>query len=287
MLVLTLLTACGKPQPDHRGDHGPRFVAPAPVAPGSKRVALVLGGGGPRGVAHIGVLKALEANGVKPDLIVGVSAGAFAGALAASGMPVRKLEELALALGATDVLDVTFPKRGYIRGERLADLVNQLVDKKPIERFPISFAAIAARLPGGERVIFNAGDAGLAVRASCTIPGRFQPPKINGIEYVDGDLVGPVPVRAARELGATVVIAVDVSAYLEDTPMENSFPVDWIVEGVMRKALTDSEAPYADVFIHPNLDYYAGWSLAYKQESIRRAEAETLKHMARILELVR
>lgn len=277
-----VLTACGSPPIDYRGNDAVRFEQPQRNALGRPLIAVALGSGGPRGLAHVGVLKALEANGIVPDLVVGTSSGAMVGAIYGSGVPIDDIETMAMDLQPTAILDFSYSDRGYIRGEALQNFINRLVKQRPLEQLPKEVAVVSTDLKTGRAVVFNRGNTGLAVRASSAIPGRFQPVKINGKDYLDGDLVSPVPMRIARELGADVVIGIDVSAFIEDTPTENDFPTDWIITGTMRKTIVDHEAKYADVIIHPNIGYYAGWSDDYKRRCFALGERAALSAMPKI-----
>lgn len=189
----------------------PRSAATTTPAP-RRRIALALGGGAARGFAHVGVIEVLEQAGLKPDLVVGTSAGSLVGALYASGMSATALRSAALSLDEGALGDWTLGGRGVLKGRALQDLVNRMVGHRPIERFPIPYAAVACDLYDGRALLVRRGDAGVAVRASSAVPGVFEPVQIGGREYVDGGLVSPVPVRPARELGGTYVIAVDISS---------------------------------------------------------------------------
>ncbi len=225
---------------------GPRADAP--------RVALVLGSGSARGFAHIGVIKALEAAKIKPDLIVGTSAGALIGAFYAAGFSGAQMEDLALKVKDIDIVDMnTGSKRGMIMGDTLQTFVNRATRDRPIELLGIPFIAVATRLRTGEVATFRSGDLGLAVRASCSVPGVFIPPKINDVDFVDGGLVSPVPVRIARDAGADFVIAVDVSSGpLNATPVGIYEQVMHSFE-IMGRSLAKLEADQADVVIRPDL----------------------------------
>lgn len=189
----------------------PSFAPFAKPSLGRPAVALVLGGGGSRGFAHVGVINALEANGIKPDIIVGTSAGSYVGALYAGGFNPGALERIALQISEQDLRDIVFPNRGIVKGELVQDTVNKFLYNRNIEELPTPFAAIATDLQTGDPIAFDRGNTGMAVRASSSIPGVFQPVQINGHDYVDGGLVSPVPVRVARAMGGQIVIAVDVS----------------------------------------------------------------------------
>ncbi len=255
----------------------PRFVAPQDPAP---RVALVLGSGGPRGFAHIGVLKALEDNGVRPDLIIGSSVGAMVGALYAAGYDAAELERRAYAINVLEFFEFRLLGGGLATGVALQDYVNTTVEGKPMERLKIPFAAAATRVSDGKIALFNFGDTGLAVRASSATPGQFEPVRVGDDVYVDGDESSPVPIRAARKLGARVVIAVDVSAYAADTP--SGVPREWVVKDERRARQVAAEAPEADIVLHPNIGYYAGHSEAYRRNVIAIAERFTREKLPSI-----
>ena len=174
------------------------------------RLGIALGGGGTRGFAHVGVLKALESHQLAPSLIAGTSAGSVVGALYASGMTGFKLQETSFALDEARLkdLDLFGMSRGLVKGQKLQDYINELVNQRTLEQLGKPFVAVATDLDSGQRVIFARGNTGQAVRASCSIPGLFQPVEIAGKRYVDGGVVSPVPVDAVRQLGADLVIAV-------------------------------------------------------------------------------
>ena len=222
------------------------------------RVALVLGSGSARGFAHIGVIKALEALRIRPDLIVGTSAGALVGAFYAAGFTGAQMEDLALKVKDIDIVDMsTGTKRGMVMGDTLQTFVNRATRDRPIELLGIPFIAVATKLRTGEVATFRSGDLGLAVRASCSVPGVFIPPKINDVDMVDGGLVSPVPVRIARDAGADFVIAVDVSSGpLNATPVGIYEQVMHSFE-IMGRSLAKLEAEQADVLIRPDVSRIA------------------------------
>jgi NTE family protein len=158
--------------------------------------------------------------------------------------------------------------------------VNERVKDKPIESLQIPFVAAATRLSDGKLALFNRGDTGLAVRAASASPGQFEPVKVGGDAFIDGDEASPVPIHAARELGAQVVIAVDVSAYLEDTPQ--GVPREWIVKDERRSRQIAAEAREADVLVHPNIGYYAGHTEPYRRNVIAIAEKVTREKLPAI-----
>jgi NTE family protein len=177
------------------------------------RIGLALGSGSARGWAHIGAIRALEARGVKPDIICGSSVGALVGASYAAG-ELEKLENWVTGLAWTTIvrlMDLTW-KGGLISGNRLFTLFrNQLFEKRDISELPVKFGAIATELATGREVWLQHGDLLDAVRASCAMPGVFAPVLRDGAVLVDGGLVNPVPVSMCRAFGADVVVAIDLS----------------------------------------------------------------------------
>lgn len=271
-----LLAGCAGDGNRLDGPGAPRFVEPSR----EPRVALVLGSGGPRGFAHVGVLLALEEAGIRPDLVVGSSAGALVGALYAAGVSPRDLEALARGVNVLDFLETSMVTGGLATGRGMQDFVNRHVGGQPIEAFPLGFAAVAAREGTEQMVVLNAGDAGGAVRASSASPGRFVPVRIGADSLVDGDEASPVPIRAARRLGARVVIAVDVSAHAGSTPPDA--PAAWVVKDERRAAKVRAEAAEADVLLHPDLGYYAGHSEEYRERVIAIAARATRERLGEI-----
>ena len=191
-------------------------VTTASVEParGRPSIALVLGSGAARGFAHIGVLRTLLAQGIVPDIVIGTSMGALVGGCYANNQ-LDKLEEWANSLTRRRVigyLDVRLGGSGLISGGRLANLLNESLGETLIEDLPTRFAAIATEIGTGHEVWLTRGSLSLALRASYALPGVFPPVSIGGRWLVDGALVNPVPVSAARALGARVVIAVNLDA---------------------------------------------------------------------------
>lgn len=261
----------------------PGEAAARPAIEGRPKLALVLGSGGTRGFAHVGVIKVLEASGIEPDLVVGTSAGALVGALYAGGYRAAALEQLALEIDPLSFFDISPFNGGKARGLAIQHFVSEQLDRRPIEGLQREFAAVAARASDGGLAIFNRGNTGLAVRASSAIPSRFEPVRIGAQEYVDGVVASPVPIRAARSLGARIVIAVNVLPYVQNLPQGAS--ARW--SGVMqrRRQLFDAEAPGADVVIHPvhtGTGGSMGFSEEYRRAVIAAAEAATRAALPRI-----
>ena len=242
-----LLAACASTPPSS----APEPVAePAPPRP-KPLIALALGGGAAKGFAHIGVIKALEAQGIVPDIVIGTSAGSLVGALYAAGRSGFELQQLAIELDESQISDWSLPNRGILKGEALQNFVNKAVGQRTIERMTKRFGVVATDLGSGEAVVFRSGDTGVAVRASSSVPGVFQPVAIAGREYVDGGLVAPVPVRFAREMGAAFVIAVDISDRPQYGSTKSTLDVLLQTFTIMGQTINRHELPTADVVIRP------------------------------------
>ena len=267
MLTATLLGACASVPPSVQpGFEGRRLVdgtlqtpAAAPVDQASlhparhaePQVAVVLGGGGLRGFAHIGVLQALEEAGIRPDLVVGTSIGAIIGAAYASGSSPDQLWQQANSMRVRSLADVALSGPGFVKGEALARWADGLVGGQAIERFPVRFAAMATDLERAEPYVITQGNAGQALRASAAIPGVFLPVQADGLTLVDGGVAALVPVRAARALGADVVIAVDIYCHGPQYPSSSSVSMWLRVSQAQSCLLSGPEAASADVLIAP------------------------------------
>ncbi|SER20836.1 NTE family protein [Solimonas aquatica] len=282
LLLLALLAACATPQSAPPPAELPPIAAPVPPPP--PKIALVLGGGGARGFAHVGVLKLLDIQGLKPDFIVGTSAGSVAGALYASGINGFDLQQMAFELERATITDWSMFGKGLIRGDALQAFVNQLVHNKPIEQLAIPFACVATRVDTGQAVLFQRGNLGQAVRASSSVPGVFQPTVINGVEYVDGGLVSPVPIRYARQMGADIVIAVDVSTPPNSSATTGKLDVLMRTFEIMGQSIREAELPQADVIIRPDLSKIASTDFDSRQLAILQGERAALAAMPKIRE---
>lgn len=249
-VLAVLLVGCATPPPAV-----PVAPPPAAVPPKPLRLGLALGGGAARGFAHVGVIQALEEAGLKPDLVVGTSAGSLVAALYASGRNGVQLQQVAESMDEAAITDWTLPlfNRGMLRGEALARYVNGLAGNRLIEQMSLPLGIVATRLDTGEGVLFQRGDTGMAVRASSAVPAVFLPVRINGVEYVDGGLVAPVPVRFARQMGADVVIAVDISAAPEGNPSGDTLQLLLQTFAIMGKSINRGELRDADLVVRPAL----------------------------------
>ena len=216
-------------------------------------IALVLGSGGARGYAHIGVIEVLEKNGIHPDFIVGTSAGSIAGSIYASGKTAQQLKDIALNMQVNDVREFNIGLQGFFDGSKVENYVNEQVDQKRLEDMKIPMYVVATELKHGNKVIFNKGSTGQAVRASISIPSMFVPVNISGRDYVDGGLVSPVPVNVARDLGADIIIAVDILAQPIHTETSNVWGMFNQNINIMQNRLAAEELKNADIVIQPDL----------------------------------
>ena len=246
-----------------------------PVHTRAPVVALALGGGGAKGFAHIGVIKVLESHGIKPKIVTGTSAGSFVGSLYASGKTPYQLQQMALQLKESDIRDLTLNRQGVVLGQKLQNYVNQNIANKPIEKFPIRFAAVATRLDNGQKAEFIKGNAGQAVRASCSIPNVFVPTTIGQVKYVDGGLVSPIPVKTAKDMGADIVIAVDISARPVGNKSLNMWGLLDQTINIMGQQSINEELGQAHIVIQPKVGHLGTLDLAASNEAILEGEKAT------------
>ena len=266
------LAGCDGPR-EMDGPDAPAFDAALTAPRRRPSLAVVFGAGGPRGFAHVGVVKVLERSGIVPELIVGSSIGAVIGALWAAGMKAPEIEKLALDIGVAQFVTYRWGAGMTGNGNRIEDMVGDLVHGRRIETLPTRVAIVAARRDTRAPIAFNRGDIAVAARASSAIPGTFLPVRINGVEYIDGDEYSPVPAGLTRTLGADMVVAIDVSAHASSIPA--NAPAVWAERDRLRARQSETEKRAADIFIHPDLGYYASVRYEYRLRSIAIAERET------------
>jgi NTE family protein len=269
-MAALLLGGCWNAKPDKTPALAP------PIVPAKVRIGLALGGGAAKGFAHIGVIKMLEASGIHPDVVSGTSAGSVVGALYASGMDAFQLQETAFSLDQASVRDVSLFSGGLVKGQKLQDYVNQLVGNRPLEKLDRPFAVVSTELETGERAVFVRGNTGQAVRASSSIPGVFEPVAIGGKHYVDGGVVSPVPVDAARQLGADIVIAVDISTRPDGSNPDGMLNIVGQSIGIMGRKLAEQELARADVVIRPKVGMIGPTDFDQKNVAILEGERAAL-----------
>lgn len=249
----------------------PDSAASAPVVVPARppRVGLALGGGAARGFAHIGVIQVLEENGIKVDYVTGTSAGSLVAALYASGRNGSALAAMADQMDESAFADWAFPGRGLIRGEALARYVRENTGGRTIEQMVLPLGIVATDLDTGQAILFQRGDAGTAVRASSSVPAVFTPVKIGTREYVDGGLVSPVPVRFAKQMGAELVIAVDISAIPDGAPTGDPMRMLLQTFAIMGKSINSFELREADVVLRPKLAGVSSADFSNRKRSIQ------------------
>ena len=260
--MVAVLSGCATTPLDYTGADAPRTAQYTPLKSQRPVIGLVLGAGGSRGFAHVGVIKALEAAGIEPDLLVGTSSGAIVASLYAGGYRSESLEKIALRVEDGDLFDFTLFGPGVIEGDRLQGFVNDTLGNRPIEALGKPFAAIAAERESSRMTVFNRGNTGMAVRASASVPKVFWPVIIRGAQYVDGGVASRMPAPVARAMGADIVIAVDMS---------------W---------RGSAEAALADVVIRPPTIRSRITDFNHKLENMAAGEEATRTAIPRIRELI-
>ena len=265
LLVLVALVLAGcqtAPKP-------PPATQPAAAVLKTPKLGLALGGGAARGFAHIGVIQVLEEAGIAIDLVAGTSAGSLVAALYASGRNGQEMAVLALAMDESQISDWAFPTRGLIRGEALARYVREHTGARTIEQMKLPLGIVVTDLDTGAPILFQRGDTGQAVRASSAVPAVFQPVRINGREYVDGGLVSPVPVRFARQMGAEVVLAVDISSPPDGSPTGDALRMLLQTFAIMGRSISHFELRDADVVLRPSLVGVGSADFAARKRAIQ------------------
>lgn len=278
----SLLPAQTEPPP-----MAPPVVTPPPLVEPVRRpprLGLVLGGGAARGFAHVGVIQELERNGIRPDLVVGTSAGSLVAALYASGMDAAALERAALSMDEATLTDWMLPilSRGMLRGDALARYVRQAVGGRLLQDMAMPLGVLATDLGSGQGVLFRRGDAAQAVRASSAVPGVFAPVLIAGREYVDGGLVAPVPVGQARSMGAEVVLAVDISADPQGNDASGMLGLLLQTTAIMGQSINRFELASAELVVRPALSGVGSADFASRQRSIEAGRAAMQAAMLRL-----
>lgn len=275
-LAAILLAGCASgPAPAPRAEAPVAAPSPAKRAP---RIGLVLGGGAARGFAHVGVIQILEEAGIRPTLVAGTSAGSLVAALYASGKTGAQLQQVAETMEEATFADWTLPifSRGMLRGAAMARYVNAQVGGRLIEDMPLTLGIVATDLNNGQSVLFQRGDTGTAVRASSAVPAVFQPVRISGRDYVDGGLVSPVPVRHARQMGAELVIAVDISSAPEGNLAGDTLQILLQTFTIMGKSINSFELRDADVVVRPSLLGVTSADFGARRKAIEAGRASML-----------
>ena len=272
--LLLLLAACATAPPPVVKPDAP-VVETSPAVKKIPKLGLALGGGAARGFAHIGVLQVLEEEGIKPALVVGTSAGSVVASFYASGKTGQQLQWLADTMDESQFTDWAnpFTGRGMLRGEALGKYINSQLNGMKIEDMKMPLGIVATDLRSGDGVLFRRGDVATAVRASSAVPSVFEPVRIGGKDYVDGGLVSPVPVRYAKQMGADLVLAIDISSRPEDAKTSDMLKVLLQTFSIMGKSITQLELAQADVVVRPALPDIGSTEFSARKKSIEAGRA--------------
>lgn len=218
-----------------------------------KKVGLALGSGAARGFAHLGVLQVLEEEGITVDFVSGCSIGALIGALYCSGMTVEETIELAENMEPWQWMDFYRPRKGLISGDKIENMIKKYTEEKTFEELEIPLSIIATDLNAGERYVFDKGPVYRAVRASISIPGIFRPVEMEDRLLVDGAVVDSIPVELVRNMGAKVVIGVNLGSHFTERKIENIYQTIIQSIDIMQNEIKRLRGIKADVLIEPNL----------------------------------
>jgi NTE family protein len=246
------------------------------------KIGIALGSGGARGFAHVGVLKSLIEEDIPIDLIAGSSMGALVAAFYGAGYDMNTMVKLSTSFRRKYYLDFTIPKMGFIAGRKVKDLVKFFTKGKKIEELSIPVGIVATDLIKGERVVFTEGNLSEAVRASISIPGIFVPEKINGRLYIDGGVIDRVPVSVVKDMGADIVIAIDVSPFDVEPQILSIQDVIMQSIDIMQRELVKRMVMDADFMIRPETEQFSSRAFQNIKEIIECGENETKKIIPQI-----
>ncbi len=258
--------------------------APEPVRP--PRIGLALGGGFARGISHLGILRVLEDAGIRVDFLSGTSVGGLIAAAYASGAPVDSISRRAMATSFRDFARWSLSRFGLASNDRLSRYVYEFCGVQSIEQMKRPLAICAVDLLSGEPYYFTKGDLGIALRASCAYPGLFQPVEHDGRLLVDGFLTGPVPVEAARILGAELVIGVYLGMSGPAPRPKHMGEVLWRSFAIMQQQALQRRDRSADVLISPEVRDFAWDDFSRATELMAAGEAAARAALPRIRELL-
>ncbi len=240
-----------------------------------KKLGLALGGGAARGFAHIGALKVLEERGIRPDFVAGTSVGSLVGALYCAGLTSAEIADQARQIAWRDLVQMTVPSMGLVKGERLESLVDELVEGRTIEDLEIPFAAVAVDIRGGEEVVLESGPISRAVHASCAIPGFFVPVDYDGVLLVDGGIMNGVPADVVKRMGAEYAVGIDLNANDMDPEeeMENVLAVLARTMSIFLRSTNAKGRMAADCWVEPDLSSFSYRDMSHMELMMTRGEA--------------
>ncbi|SEN30156.1 NTE family protein [Mesobacillus persicus] len=250
------------------------------------KIGLALGSGGARGFAHLGVIKVLREEGIPIDMVAGSSMGAMVGCFYGAGLDIDRLYKLSKAFKRKYYLDFTVPKMGFIAGNRVKDLIRIFTHGKEIQDLDIPTAVVTTDLVSGEKVVFKEGPIADAVRASISIPGIFTPEKLNGRLLIDGGVIDRIPVSVAKEMGADIIIAVDVSHVNRNAEISSIFDVIMQSIDIMQMELVSNREIASDIMLRPRTEMYSSKAFKNIDEIIAIGEEETRKNIGKIHQFI-
>lgn len=249
---------------------------------GLPRVGLALGSGGARGFAHLGAIKVLKDEGIPIDVIAGSSMGALVGCFYGVGIDIENLYQLSVAFKRKYFLDFTVPKMGLIAGKKVKEFIRFFTHGKNIEDLNLPVGVVATDLLTGEKVVFREGPIAETVRASISIPGIFIPEKFNGRILVDGGVTDRVPVSVVRDMGADIVIAIDVSRVERNAEISSIYDVIMQSFDIMQTEIFLNREIASDIMIRPRVEMYSSRAFTNAKEIIALGEEETRKQIDEI-----
>ncbi|MBU5437744.1 patatin-like phospholipase family protein [Tissierella sp. MSJ-40] len=250
------------------------------------KIGLALGSGSARGMAHLGVLKALEEIGIDVDMVSGCSAGALIGGLYCSGISPNMIKGLAIEIDKKMWLDFTYPKKGIIKGDKIEEILKIITCSKKIEDLHKKLAIVATDLKSSQEVIFTEGPLYKAIRASISIPGIFEPVIYKGKVLVDGAVIDRVPISVLKNLGADIIIAVDVGYSRFNIRVTDIFDIIMQSLEVMSKSIMETDLIYADILIEPPLTHIEPSSFEAVEECSRIGYESTMAVKEQLINLI-
>ncbi len=245
-------------------------------------VGLALSSGAARGLAHIGVIMALQENNIPIDMIAGCSAGSIIGSLFACGISGKKIGDIAMNIDRKLWLDITIPRKGFIKGEKVEELIRILTKNRKIEDLDIPFAAVAVDIKSGEKFVFREGSISKAVRASISVPGVFEPVYMEDKILVDGAVLDRVPASLLREMGCDTVIAVDVGFGMSPSSMTHIIDIILHSIDIMSTQISKQSIIESDILIEPPLHHINATKFHLVEECVEIGYNSTIEKMDEI-----
>ncbi|WP_043933441.1 patatin-like phospholipase family protein [Bacillus sp. EB01] len=250
------------------------------------KIGLALGSGGARGFAHLGVIKVFRDEGIPIDMIAGSSMGALIACLYGTGIDLDRFYKFSIGFKRKYFLDFAVPKMGFIAGKRVKEFIRVFTHNKNIEELNLPIAIVATDLMNGEKVVFTTGPAADAVRASISIPGIFIPEKIDGRILVDGGVADRIPVSVVKEMGADIVIAVDVSGVKQNAEIDSIYDVIMQSIDIMQAELLVNREVASDIMIRPSVGKFSSRAFTNIEDIIKIGEEEARKHIEPIRQVI-